>query len=508
MPEFARLSLENLKKWLCPNNGLPSDLLRKEFELGTFRSFPNLHKMAATKQNPKWHPEGNVLNHTLCVMDEFWQRSRRVPAEQRFAGSLAALLHDNGKSVVTCFRGGRWRATGHEAAGLPEANTFLEKFRVTGEEKSFVLNSVAQHMMPMRIYRQLRRHEISLKEYEKQVNNLVKIISPKWLDTFLTLCEADSRGRGEAANDIPIEPALSLFRAYALKKIHKEDFWKPEIAEPFQKLGLNEAQASLISGAASIKKAGLANLDALALLMDSKRLGTSVTELKTKRPQHIHRDTQGRTHMHGNCSYDGLSSLDYLNALSDIAACSRHKFQTLNIHIPDVIQYREGDEMLAGFKFMLFAEELASAFKVKLVWENSPKICRERNFALEKQVKYYPPGFKRCLDVGHLMLGHDPSEAQELILRHLAVFGRQIALIHLHVNNGEEDLHDTNPARVNSVLGFPVLSIFTRSGVPVIYEERGTDANWELLLGVELNEETGTYTASSEPSHPQFHIMT
>ena len=53
-----------------------------------------LEPLAAVKQNPKWHPEGNALYHSLQV----FERARTVrPYDEEFL--LAALLHDVGKAI-------------------------------------------------------------------------------------------------------------------------------------------------------------------------------------------------------------------------------------------------------------------------------------------------------------------------------------------------------------------------------------------------------------------------
>ncbi len=63
--------------------------------------------LALVPQNPKWHPEGNVLIHTSVVVN-------RVARHKDVNLSWAAMFHDIGKDETTEYETGLLHAIGHE----------------------------------------------------------------------------------------------------------------------------------------------------------------------------------------------------------------------------------------------------------------------------------------------------------------------------------------------------------------------------------------------------------
>jgi len=120
-------------------------LLRRMNHLREF--FPEIEKMAEIPQNPKFHPEGDVFEHTMLVIDtaaQLWSRS-----EWPLAFMLSALFHDIGKIVATeTQEDGRITAYGHEVLGLELAEKALR--RISRHEKLIktVLNHISLHMRP------------------------------------------------------------------------------------------------------------------------------------------------------------------------------------------------------------------------------------------------------------------------------------------------------------------------------------------------------------------------
>ena len=75
-------------------------LLTKELTLPL--SDAHIKQLKATEQNPKYHAEGNVYNHTLLVLEQFYQYAESYPLseEEKIILYWAAVLHDIGKTKV------------------------------------------------------------------------------------------------------------------------------------------------------------------------------------------------------------------------------------------------------------------------------------------------------------------------------------------------------------------------------------------------------------------------
>ena len=95
--------------------------------------FTMLSDLFNTEQSPVHHPEGNVLNHTLMVVDE--AAKRRVQSEFPRAFMWAALLHDLGKAPTTKIRKGKLTSYDHDKVGEEMAYKFLIEFT---EDKNFI----------------------------------------------------------------------------------------------------------------------------------------------------------------------------------------------------------------------------------------------------------------------------------------------------------------------------------------------------------------------------------
>src|SRR5262249_7724969 len=100
-------------------------------ELGiTEKLWPEIHALIACPQNPAVHPEGDVFTHNSMVLDEARKLIDDLPRPQQLAVMLGALCHDFGKPLVTKIERGVVTATGHEEAGVPLVERFLDRLKV------------------------------------------------------------------------------------------------------------------------------------------------------------------------------------------------------------------------------------------------------------------------------------------------------------------------------------------------------------------------------------------
>ncbi len=138
-----------------------------------------LQPLEAVKQNPRWHPEGDALYHSLQVFEH--ARAAR-PYDEEFL--LAALLHDVGKAI---------EPNDHVTAGV-------ESLRGAVTERTLWL--IAHHMdlfvLRDRGLSQRARQEIETSEYAEDLR---------------LLREVDEAGRVPGAPVPTIDEALAFLRA-------------------------------------------------------------------------------------------------------------------------------------------------------------------------------------------------------------------------------------------------------------------------------------------------------
>lgn len=114
---------------------------------GLLRFLPEVDALRGTPQDPEWHPEGDVFEHTLLALD---RASELGPddSEARRGLLFATLCHDFGKPATTRERRGRITAYAHDALGAPIARRFLERLRAPRALTDEVEVLTRRHLAP------------------------------------------------------------------------------------------------------------------------------------------------------------------------------------------------------------------------------------------------------------------------------------------------------------------------------------------------------------------------
>lgn len=151
--------------------------------------FPEVAALRGVMQEPKYHPEGDVWEHTMQVIDQAAKLRER--AQQPLYLMLAALCHDLGKPQATQVIDGRIRAFNHETLGLPLAERFLARLTTEVKLHKYVANMVALHMRPNALVHMKSGRNAYMRLFDEA-------LVP---EDLLLLAKADHMGRGENGRD-------------------------------------------------------------------------------------------------------------------------------------------------------------------------------------------------------------------------------------------------------------------------------------------------------------------
>ena len=152
--------------------------------------FPEIQSLIGVPQDPEWHPEGDVFVHTQLTIDRARELIQELSYPRQVTVMLAALAHDFGKPATTEFIDGRLRSRGHEEAGVPPAESFLDRINVHTIDgynvRGQVVALVREHLKPGEFYK--KRDEVG----EGAFRRLARRCEP---DLLYRVAKADSLGR-------------------------------------------------------------------------------------------------------------------------------------------------------------------------------------------------------------------------------------------------------------------------------------------------------------------------
>lgn len=183
--EFEKLLLKSKR---------PSLGIRWLKDIGRLQEIlPELAATIGIQQDPKWHPEGDVFEHTMQTIDSA-ARFVYDDNQTKLIVLYAALCHDLGKATTTQKIEGMWKSLEHERAGIPLTQELLE--RIT--RKNDIINAVSllvkYHMVPS----QLVDSDASLASYKRLA---IKLAPHATLQLLADLTLADKQGRNPRSHE-------------------------------------------------------------------------------------------------------------------------------------------------------------------------------------------------------------------------------------------------------------------------------------------------------------------
>ena len=174
--------LEQFLKETYPDIDLEDAIEQTAESVDRFQLFYSLLlPLENVKQHPKYHPEGDVLYHSLQVFD---LACDNLPYDEEFL--LAALLHDIGKGID---------ADDHVNAGLDAIREFVTERTLWLIEHHMIAHKLVAQELGHRASKRLRNHQ--------------------WFDDLMLLCECDQGGRQSGVETTELEDALDYVRSLA-----------------------------------------------------------------------------------------------------------------------------------------------------------------------------------------------------------------------------------------------------------------------------------------------------
>lgn len=183
--------------------------------------FPELDATINVEQDPRWHPEGDVFEHSMQALDAAAIIAKTYDDRlEKLILLYTALVHDLGKAVTTEKTPTGIISYNHEVLGVDIARAMLKRITENHHLMSAILKLVRHHMTPVIFV----KSGAKAAAYKRLAN---KLHPEATIARLADLAYADIRGRNAQSNeplDIPI-PALVTFveRAHEAR-VH----YKPE----------------------------------------------------------------------------------------------------------------------------------------------------------------------------------------------------------------------------------------------------------------------------------------
>lgn len=164
----------NIEKHLIDDEK-PSNYIRKILKDGWLNEYPfsMIKDLNKIEQNPKFHPEGNVFEHTMMVIDEGSKYRNKSNDKRVFMWVL--LLHDIGKAPTTKIRKGRITSYDHDKVGKLMSIEFMNYFNEDSEFIRQVSNLIRWHMQSLFVSKGMKFKNLQSMLNEVEKNEIILV---------------------------------------------------------------------------------------------------------------------------------------------------------------------------------------------------------------------------------------------------------------------------------------------------------------------------------------------
>jgi len=154
---------------------------------------PEIAVLIGVPQSPRWHPEGDVFEHSMQALDASARFVYRSSQEQLVC-MYASFCHDVGKALTTRYIDGAYKSIGHDRVGARLIPRLLSRITVKKSIIMAVKALVKYHMIPT----QLVNSNAKPGSYKRLA---LKMTSQATLRMLALVCLADKQGRNGAGHE-------------------------------------------------------------------------------------------------------------------------------------------------------------------------------------------------------------------------------------------------------------------------------------------------------------------
>lgn len=158
---------------------------------------PELDALINVPQDPRWHPEGDVFEHTMQSLDAAASLDYSDNCEKLII-MFGSLCHDLGKKSTTTFSDDHWKSAGHAEESAKLTEQFLNRITIKKEIIPQVKKLVQYHMHTLFFV----TDDAGPAAYKRLAKKLAPDVTIHLLGL---LARADSRGRNPAKGG-PLPP--------------------------------------------------------------------------------------------------------------------------------------------------------------------------------------------------------------------------------------------------------------------------------------------------------------